>query len=349
MSANSDIAEELIRHAIGLERLSNAAVRRVLNALREADARITERLAVGYLPQSSQKQQRALLAQIRAILESVYTDAFGALRVDLDALTEYEAEYLKTTIDRVAPSLGFSLPSSDVLHAAVYSRPFQGKILKGWLDDLPKEAMQRVERAIRQGVVEGRTLQEIISEIIGTRANGYKDGILGINRRAAEVVTRTAVAHVSNAARDRVYRTNSRLLRGVMWMSVLDGRTSLTCAGRDGKIYPVDKGPRPPAHPRCRSTTAPVLKKSSEFAQERLSEVERAKLDGLPAVETTYGAWLRKQPASVQDDILGRSRGALFRKGELPIDRFTDKTGAEYTLDELKRREAEAWTQAGLT
>jgi hypothetical protein len=62
----------------------------------------------------------------------------------------------------------------------------------------------------------------------------------------------------------------------------------------------------------------------------------------------TYGDWLRRQSAAVQDDVLGKSKGVLFRRGELPIDRFTDKSGAEYTLDELKRREAEAWEKAGL-
>ena len=348
MSANSEIADDLVRHAVGLERLTNAEVRKILAALRRADERITQRLAFGYEPESSRKQQRALLAQIRAILDAVYVDAMGDLQIDLEDLAEYEAEFLKNTVDRVIPGLGFSLPSVDQLHAAVYSRPFQGQVLRGWLDGLSESAFRRIDRAIRQGYVEGRTNAEILREIRGMRANGYKDGVLGINRREAEIIIRTAIAHVANAARNRTYQANSRVLRGVQWVSVLDKRTTLLCAGRDGNIYKVDKGPRPPAHPRCRSTTTPILKSAPQLPQERLSEVARAKLTGQPPEDLTYGAWLRRQPVSVQNEVLGETKAILFRKGELSIDRFTDKSGREYTLDELKRRDAEAWEKANL-
>lgn len=349
MSANSTIADALVRHAIGLQRLSTASVRRVLASLRRADARIMERLSRGDLSASSRRQQEAILRDIRGILDSVYTDATGALRIDLEALAEYEAEYLGQVIDGVAPSLGFELPSAEQLHAAVYSRPFQGRVLRGWFDELPRAAFQRLEREIRQGIIEGRTNAEIVRAIRGTRANGYRDGIEEINRRAAQVTVRTAVAHVSNAARDRTYQRNRRLIRGVQWAAVLDGRTTLICAGRDGKIYPTDSGPRPPAHPNCRSTTVPILKSAKALRSEGLTEKELSELDGAPPQDLTYGAWLRRQSAAVQNEVLGESRARLFRRGELPIDRFTDRTGREYTLEELRRREADAWEDAGLS
>lgn len=348
MSANQQIADDIVRHAIGLERLSNATVRRVIATLRRSHDRITERLISGYEPESSRRQQEALLREIKGILDSVYEDEYGRLRIDFDDLAEYEAEFLKRVVDNTVPSLGFSLPSAESLHAAVYSRPFQGRIMRDWFKELPAASFQRLERAIRQGYVEGRTNAQIVQEIRGTRANGYKDGIHGINARAAEVTVRTAVAHVSNAAKSRTYQTNAKYLRGVQWVAVLDKRTTLVCASRDGKVYPVDKGPRPPAHPRCRSTTAPVLKSQKALPQERLSELDRSKLDGQDPTEMTYGDWLRRQSVATQDEVLGKAKATLFRKGELPIDHFTDKSGAEYTLDELKRREAEAWEKAGL-
>lgn len=348
MAANSQIADELVRHAIGLERLGNASVRRVIAALRRADDRIIARLASDDLTASGRRQQEAILRDIRGILDNVYEDQWGQLRIDLEDLAEYEAEYLQGVVDKIVPSLGFSLPSAESLHAAVYSRPFQGRVLKDWFSELPRQAFQRMERAIRQGYVEGLTNAEIIREVRGTKANGYKDGVSGVNARAAEVTVKTAIAHVSNAARDRTYQSNARYMRGVQWVSVLDKRTTLVCASRDGKVYPVDSGPRPPAHPRCRSTTVPVLKSQGQLPQEKLSEVDRAKLRGEEPEDLTYGAWLRRQPVSVQNDILGVKKATLFRKGELPIDRFVDKSGAEYTLDELKRREAEAWETADL-
>lgn len=40
--------------------------------------------------------------------------------------------------------------------------------------------------------------------------------------------------------------------------------------------------------------------------------------------KTTYGEWLARQPAAVQEDVLGPARYKLFSKGELSIDRFVD-------------------------
>jgi hypothetical protein len=53
----------------------------------------------------------------------------------------------------------------------------------------------------------------------------------------------------------------------------------------------------------------------------------------------TYGGWLKKQPASVQDEVLGIERAKLFRSGKLSIGKFTDDTGKVYTLDQLKKLE----------
>ena len=347
-SANQQLADALVRYAVGLERLSDATVRRVIAGLRRADARIVERLASGYEPQSSRRQQEALLGQIRAILDSVYTDELGRLRIDLDDLAVYEAEAVKDAFDKVLPNLGYRLTSPDQLHAAVYSRPFQGRLMKDWFSDLPEAAFKRMEREIRQGFIEGRTNAQIIRAIQGTRAQGYKDGIAQVNRRDAEVTVRTAIAHVSNAARERSFRSNRKVLRGVQWVSVLDKRTSLICAGRDGKIYEVDKGPRPPAHPRCRSTTVPVVKSRRQISSEKFSELELSKLDGNTAEEMTYGAWLRRQNVAAQEEVLGVTKARLFRAGELPIDKFTNATGEEYTLDQLRQRNREAWDKAGL-
>ena len=44
------------------------------------------------------------------------------------------------------------------------------------------------------------------------------------------------------------------------FIATLDGRTTLTCAGLHGNVYPVGKGPRPPRHIGCRSCSVPVLR-----------------------------------------------------------------------------------------
>lgn len=83
------------------------------------------------------------------------------------------------------------------------------------------------------------------------------------SRRGAEAMVRTAVTHTSAAAHQEVYRSFGADV-------VTGGRSGSRDAdswihpklraSRDGKVYPVGSGPRPPVHVNCRSTTAPVLK-----------------------------------------------------------------------------------------
>ena len=62
----------------------------------------------------------------------------------------------------------------------------------------------------------------------------------------------------------------------------------------------------------------------------------------------TYGGWLKRQSAEKQDDVLGATRGALFRRGGLTIDKFTNDKGRWYSLDELKQIESKAFKKANV-
>lgn len=133
---------------------------------------------------------------------------------------------------------------------------------------------------------------------------------------------------------------------------------------------------RPPAHVNCRSimvaiispegligrrpfvidTTGPRRREVNfrQMARERGIPMPQARREwaqrhvgSLPA-ETTYEEFLRRQSTAFQDDVLGRTRGILFRRGELSIDRFVSERGRTYTLNELRRRESEAFSEAGL-
>ncbi len=351
MAVNDEIADELTRHSVGLQRLSNGTVRKIVAMLNRSDARIFERLLRDDVTEISRARLERMLEDLRKIIDSVYKDATGALQIELEGLATYEGEYQADMFKRVVPvRLEFVRPAADQIIAAVNARPFQGKLLKEWYSELEAGAFRRLRDTIRAGVVEGRTVDQIVRELRGTRAQGYKDGVLQINRRAAEATVRTAVAHTANVARDRVYERNAGLIKGVQWSATLDGRTSAVCRARDGTVYPVDSGPRPPAHPNCRSSTVPVLKSFRDLGLNiDAPKSTRASMNGQVAEDVTYDQWLRKQPIEFQNEVLGKAKGQLFRDGGLTMDRFVSKAGDELTLEELKQKEREAWTKAGLT
>lgn len=128
---------------------------------------------------------------------------------------------------------------------------------------------------------------------------------------------------------------------------------SSICRIRDGKRYSADKhkpighklswmGGPGAAHWNCRSTAVPLLKGQDELFG------TRASADGQVDANLSYGDWLKQQPAEVQDEILGPSRGKLFRAGGLTLDRFYNDRGRFLTLDQLRERAASAFAKAGL-
>lgn len=345
MAANDELLDALTRHEVYLRRYSTATLRKVLALLKRSDTRIVERLLDEDISAISRTRMEKLLTDLRRVMESAYIDATGALQVDLEALAVYEGEFQTDLFKRVLPvKFETVTPSAEQLIAAVNSRPFQGKLLNEVYPELAASAFRRVRDTIRAGFIEGRTTDQIVRDLRGRAANGYRDGILPKTRRDVEAVARTALNHTANSARERTYEANDDLVKGVRWNSTLDGRTSLICASRDGKIYEPGKGPRPPAHYNCRSSTSPILKSWRElgFGLDEVPASTRASMNGQVPADQDYDGWLRKQPTAFQDEVLGNRKAELFRGG-LKMDRFVDTSGQELTLDQLRKREREIW------
>jgi uncharacterized protein with gpF-like domain len=135
------------------------------------------------------------------------------------------------------------------------------------------------------------------------------------------------------------------------FLATLDGRTTVTCASLSGKTFKVGEGPQPPRHINCRSTSTPVVKSIWEALGLSEDEIEvgtQASMDGQISADINYSDWLRSKPAAFQDEVLGASRGKLFRDGKVSIDRFTNDKGKVYSLEELRRRDAALFEKAGL-
>lgn len=283
-----------------------------------------------------------LLVDVRETLDAYGAEYRSDLYSTLDGFAALELDAFVTQIGAASPvAIETVRPSIVQVRAAIRAQPFQGRLLKEYFDALDAGTQARIRDAIRLGVVQGEPMARIAQRLRQAAQ---------ISARGAELVTRTAVSHVSNVARQTTYEENDDIISGVQWVATLDTRTSDLCKGLDGKVFPIDKGPRPPAHFRCRSSTVPVLKSWRELGidVDDAPEGTRASMNGAVAESTTYGEWLKSQPASVQDEALGKTKAQLFRKGGLTVDKFTDRTGAELTLDQLRERYAEAFAAAGV-
>lgn len=354
-TANEKLFNSMVSHQIGLLRYSNATVSKILALLGRVDNDLVRQILRYDFREVHGTYSRQRLEKLLEAVKNIQAEAYKVLRRDLTKelkdFAQYELDFQRVTIQKALTlKLDLIMPRTAELWSAVNARPFQGRLLRDWVSDLEASAQKRLRQAIQISFTEGETIDQTVRRVRGTRALRYKDGIMAIGRRGAEALVRTAINHVANATRNELYKENSSIIKGVLWVATLDGRTTLLCASRDGTVYPPDAGPRPPAHINCRSTTAPVLKSWKEMGLnlKEAPEGTRASLDGQVPANTTFDKWLRGKSTEFQADVLGVTKAKLFRDGGLTLDRFVDRVGVAYTLDELRRREGAAFEMAGL-
>lgn len=367
-SINELLQDEALRHQTDFRKYSNAVVLRILAVLNRADRRMMAELAERLERMSpaafTMERLEAMLASVRMLSEEATRQAQGEFGVDLREFVSYEAEYQTMMLSAHVPAqVSVAAVNAEAAYAAAMARPFQGVLLRDAWQHLDERKMRLVRQTIAQGFVESKTTDQIIRELRGTRAKGYSDGLLEAPRREVEAVVRTALSHTAGMVQDRTAEANADIIKAVKWSATLDLLTSPICRLRDGKLYqPVTHKPighefswlsgPGRAHWRCRSAQSFVLKSMAEMGIDAPDVVvvgrTRASMDGQIPADTTYLDWLKKQTAGRQDQVLGETRGRLFREGRLPLESMYSDKGQFLTLDELRQRDAAAFRRAGL-
>ena len=327
-----------------------------------------------------------LLGIIRSIRLKAWSQIDEAWVEEITALAQQEPDFMAGIVKTVVPvQLDLILPAPALLKAIATTNPFEGRTLREWSQSLAAEDLRRIENSIRVGMVQGESSSEIARRVVGTARLKGVDGVTEITRRAADAITRTAVNHVANHSRQAFLHANSDLFDEEQYVATLDSRTTPVCRSNDGKRFPVGKGPIPPLHFRCRSLRVAVLlgdvlgNRPAKPVTEKMLLREWAQQNGITAPssraglphgtktaydqfarrrireltgqvpgKTTYQQWLTRQPAAFQDDVLGKTRAALFRRGGLTLDRFVNRAGDEIPLRDLAKAHADAFRAAGL-
>jgi SPP1 gp7 family putative phage head morphogenesis protein len=368
MAANPALFDATVRHAVLLEKLKSNEVAKFAPFLKELDRKIREKLSDPDITEYNRKRQEKLLDQIDSLLLAIFSRFTDQLQLDLVDLAVYEAQFEASSLNNAAAVATASveaavtfeavLPSLAAIKAAITTNPLSvrgtdgGKLLASFIEGWTQTERQRVVGAIRQGFFEGQTTTQIIQAIRGTKALNYKDGILDITNRNADAVVRTSIQHVAQQARNETLKANSDVVTGIEIVATLDSSTTQICRSMDGRIFPVDSGPRPPFHVRCRTTTVPITKFSKLFSQGATRSSKGADGGKQVSASETYYSWLKKQPREFIEQALGKSRAKLFIDGGLSAERFSelqlDRNFQPLTLAELKVLEPLAFARAGL-
>jgi SPP1 gp7 family putative phage head morphogenesis protein len=344
------IENALTRRQIFNQRFAGGEAIAAQNILKRIYAKVTERLL-----RDPTDFQRLNITRIR-------NDINNILAVDLQDMKEViinrtldfaeaESAFMYTALS-AETSVILALPAIEQIKQAVTQAGMDVVVGSGTLtidEALDKFAVNKsieIRQAINDGILEGQTNQQIAGVIKDYGDNLHKGQI--------DALVRTSINNASAQARRIVTEENQSILEGDEWVATLDRNTTLICGGRDGRIYPINSGPFPPAHWNCRSLRVPVVK--DEFRiDDGLGRRPQVGADGPKAVSSkrTFESFLRDQPADFQDEYFsqfpdGLEKAALFRRGGLTVDRFRDETGRNYTLEQLKALEPVAFNKANL-
>jgi hypothetical protein len=269
MTVNESLRNAGISHAIYLQRYKTSEVNRVIELLNTMDRDLFTRLERDLRPLTRERLER-ILKNVRSITTEARQELYNRLKDDLKEFAGYESDFqvrkvqsilpITVSLDAIAPAQLWAAANSEVFGDAKMS-----KYLDGWIRDWGDTKFARVEGMYRRGFAEGRTNQELVRILRGTKVRGYADGLLEIDRRSAAQITRMATAHVANVARERTFENNRDVIKGVQAVATLDGRTTLICINLDGKVDLYDgsrqelKGKRPPYHWGCLPGNSLVL------------------------------------------------------------------------------------------
>jgi SPP1 gp7 family putative phage head morphogenesis protein len=227
-----------------------------------------------------------------------------------------------------------------------------GEVLEKAFRGVAVDQAEQFSQVVRNGLLTGETTPSIAKRLIGNLQFGEEAKtvrqLVAAGGQATAVadnqvmaLVRTSINQVANSASQQVYEANQDITKKYRYVATLDSRTSSICAALDGREFEYGKGPMPPQHFNCRSTTVPII---DPDILPPSTIAKRASADGPVPINTSYGQWLKDQPRSVQQDVLGPGKVPYFNRlvekygARDAMAKLVRDDGSELTLQDLRRR-----------
>jgi len=229
-----------------------------------------------------------------------------------------------------------------------------GEVVSKAFRGIAVDQSERFSQVVRQGLLTGEPTPEIAKRLIGNlefgeRARTVRQLIAAGGQATAVAdnqvmaLVRTSVNQVANTASQQVYEANQDITPRYRYVATLDTRTSSICRALDGREFEYGRGPMPPQHFNCRSTTVPVIDYKA-LGFDPPPQGRRAATGGQVPVNESYGQWLAKQDLPTKAKALGATKVAYFDKlaakygPKDAIAKLVRDDGSELTLDQLRAR-----------
>jgi SPP1 gp7 family putative phage head morphogenesis protein len=334
---NDDLASEILSRELSLNRYDASLRSQSIEVLRDLEIKIQSILR-GNLSRFNRTELNEKLRLVREAINDSYKVIEEITSEELGVVAVKEADFLETAVNELTKVNLFSeKPTASQLVSLAVNAVVQGAILANWWKRQAADTYFRISTQARIGY--GSSQSNIAEQISMQMTTG---------RRNADALIKTAVHTVSSLSRERMYKDNSSVMKGKVYVAVLDNRNSIQCIAYDGSTYDMDnkaigKKSLPyrelPAHFNCRSIYMPILKSVKEIGADfpEMPRSTRSSMDGQVPEEMTFKDFLDKKGKAFQDEVLGKGKAQLWRDGKITLQQLLDQTGNPIPLKELDK------------
>lgn len=336
-SLNSRIAYALTDRKILHFRYDAHLRQQVMKQLSKTQRELLNRLAAAGVDALPKKQLDTLLKELKQEVAKVYQEMTAYTQDELSGFFTAEAQHIHQLYNDEVGFDFFNQVPEYKRKANKTATIIAGSPLEDWWAKQGNDFAFKFEGIIRQGLLDGQQTSQMITDV---------KHLMNTSRRHAETLVITAVAKVADKAHQALRDENLDILAGEKHLSTLDTRTSTVCQLRDGLMWDLDKKPvdhdvpyqRPPLHPRCRSILQLVTKSWKELGIDGVDEMPsstRASQDGPVSEQINYENWLKSKSPEQQDQVLGKGKADLWRRGVITFADMLDQSGRPLTLKQL--------------
>jgi SPP1 gp7 family putative phage head morphogenesis protein len=338
VSAEQDLADKILQHALDLQRLSAGDEAKALATLKQLEDELRALMGSKTLSAASQRELAALIAEAEKAIDARYAIVAGT--VDTQRLMLVVAENTAAAMQSVLAG-EIARVTAQTIASLAQAILIEGAPSAAWWAKQSEDVAFKFATAVRQGVINGETNERIVARVAG------KQGFMEIARHNARSLVHSSIMTAANEARWATYSANAELADGVRWLATLDSHTCLRCGALDGAAWGFDRKPLkpstvkfqglPPLHWACRCVVSLIPSTSAldpEMAAEIKADQMRASKDG-PVANQNFDAFLNRQSPEFIANTLGKRRAELYQAGKLTLRDLVSGTGRPLTLDEL--------------
>jgi hypothetical protein len=220
------------------------------------------------------------------------------------------------------------------------------------MNTITQSDVRRISLKVKSLFSAQRSSSDIINAVLGLASLNYVGSVVNQTSSFLRSNVQTIISGLSEEALHAFSRANPNVIQYEVFVAILDSKTTVQCADADGEFWTVDEGLFPPLHENCRSRRYPLIngqafvdgrffymKDGEGYTRMTLTGDQKvawvAKYVGDIPRNFNYEEFLKRQPLSFQERVLGKTKAQLFRSGKLELSQFIDSSGRTLTLDQL--------------